>query len=103
MLAAMMSSVPIARIVWPGHFGQNFRLGGDTLAKPDSPPPPLIRKAVYTQRVMAAKSKYNWWSNSWRILNHFRIKESDPTDPPAMSPQGGDTFPVSLLVVAKIR
>ena len=44
--------------------------------------PPLIRKAVYTQMVMAAKSKNNWWSNSWRILNHFQIKESDPTDPP---------------------
>ena len=31
---------------------------------------------------MATKSKYNWWSNSWRILNHFKVQESDPTDPP---------------------
>ena len=44
--------------------------------------PPLIRKAVYTQKVMASQSKYNWWSNSWRILNHFKVQESDPTDPP---------------------
>ena len=44
--------------------------------------PPLIRKAVYTQKVMATKSKYNWWSNSWRILNHFKVQESDPSDPP---------------------
>ena len=46
---------------------------------------PLIRKAVYAQRVMATKSKYNWWSNSWRILNHFKVQESDPTDPPHVS------------------
>ena len=32
--------------------------------------------------VIATKSKYNWWSNSWRILNHFKVQESDPTDPP---------------------
>ena len=44
--------------------------------------PPLIRKAVYAQRVMATKSKYNWWSNSWLILNNFKVQESDPTDPP---------------------
>ena len=47
--------------------------------------PPLIRKAVYAQRVMATKSKYNWWSNSWRILNHFQVKESDLADPPHVS------------------
>ena len=49
------------------------------------PPPRLIHKAVYAQRVMATKSKYNWWSNSWRILNHFTVQESDPTDPPHVS------------------
>ena len=47
--------------------------------------PPLIRKAVLTQGVMAARTKYNWWSNSWRILNHFQVKESDSSDPPPAS------------------
>ena len=46
--------------------------------------PPLIRKAVYAQRVMATKSKYNW-SNFWRIFNHFKVQESDPADPPHVS------------------
>ena len=53
--------------------------------------PPLVRKAVLTQKVMAAKTKYNWWSNTWRILNHFMVKESDlPPPPPAASRKRSD-------------
>ena len=65
--------------------------------------PPLIRKAVYTQRVMATKSKYNWWSNSWRILNHFKVQESDPTDPPPpMCLKRRNALPISMLVATQI-
>ena len=48
--------------------------------------PPLVRKAVLTRKVMATRTKYNWWSNSWRTLNHFQVKESDPSDLPPPPP-----------------
>ena len=51
----------------------------------EAAPPPLVRKAVLTQKVIAAKTKYNWWSNSWRILDHFQVQKSDPPPPPAAS------------------
>ena len=45
--------------------------------------PPLVRKAVLTQKVIAAKTKYNWWSNSWHILDKFQVQESNPSDIPS--------------------
>ena len=43
-------------------------------------PPPLVRKAVLTQKVMASKNKFTWWNNSWRILEKFHIQRLDPSD-----------------------
>ena len=43
-------------------------------------PPPLVRKAALTQKVMASKNKFTWWNNSWRILEKFHIQILDPSD-----------------------
>ena len=33
----------------------------------------LVQKAVITHKAMASKSKYSWWSNTWRLLSGFHI------------------------------
>ena len=36
---------------------------------------PLAAKAIVQQSI-AAKTKFSWWNNAWRILNHFQVSES---------------------------
>ena len=40
-------------------------------------PNPLIQKAVLTQRAMASRAKFTWWSNAWRIVEELHITEDN--------------------------
>ena len=35
--------------------------------------PPLVSKAILVHKAMALTSKFAWWNNAWRILNHVSI------------------------------
>ena len=37
---------------------------------------PIIQKAIITQKAMASKSKFTWWSNVWRLISDFHISET---------------------------
>ena len=47
----------------------------DYLSNPDLHP--LAAKAKIVQQSIAIKSKFSWWNNAWRILNHFQVTDSN--------------------------
>ena len=49
-------------------------------------PNPIIQKAVLLQRTIAARSKFSWWSNAWRLVADFDVTEAtiSPLTPRAL-------------------
>ena len=50
-------------------------------------PNPIIHKAVLIQKAMASKSKFTWWSNTWRLVSDFHITENHNLLPKHQTPQ----------------
>ena len=44
--------------------------------------PPLVSKAILVHKAMALTSKFAWWNNAWRILNHVSVTQDTIQHPP---------------------
>ena len=50
------------------------------LCSPDVPP--LVSKAILVHKAIALTSKFAWWNNVWRILNHVTVTPDTIHHPP---------------------
>ena len=50
------------------------------LCSPDVPP--LVSKAILVHKAIALTSKFAWWNNAWRILNHVTVTPDTIHHPP---------------------
>ena len=59
--------------------------------------PPLVSKAILVHKAMALKSKFAWWNNAWRILNHVSVTSRQHPAPPPRH-HGGTSWQIPYLV-----
>ena len=65
------------------------------LCSPDVPP--LVSKAILVHKAIALTSKFAWWNNAWRILNHVTVTPDTIHHPPPRH-HGGTPWRISYLV-----